>query len=91
VVGADMSEPKLHGRPDKIFVSVDESTRKSTLSFQPSDSGEPYQYEDDLDGQRALDGANAIIARYPGCSISGPHFHAARPPRARPRPRRPAP
>lgn len=85
-----MSEPKLHARPEKIFVSVDESTGVSTLSFQPADSGEPFQYDDDGDGQRALDGARLIAERFGGCSISGPHFHAARPPRARPRPRRPA-
>ncbi|MBS1122629.1 MAG: hypothetical protein H6Q90_4857 [Deltaproteobacteria bacterium] len=83
-------EPKLRGRPEKIFVSVDESTARSTLSFAPPDSGDPFQYDDDKSGTRAMKDANAIIAKYPGCTIHGPHFHAARPPRARPRPRKPA-
>ena len=83
-------EPKLRGRPEKIFISVDESTGRSTLSFQPPDSGEPFQYDDDKSGNRALEDAKTIVTKYPGCTISGPHFHAARPARARPRPRKPA-
>ncbi len=81
---------KLRGRPEKIFVSVDESTAKSTLSFAPPDSGDPVQYDDDKSGTRAMKDAQGVIAKYPGCTIHGPHFHAARPPRARPRPRKPA-
>ncbi|MEO8705838.1 MAG: hypothetical protein ABI867_37755 [Kofleriaceae bacterium] len=85
-----MTEPKVRTRPDKIFISVDESSGRSTLSFQPADSGEPFQYDDDKTGQRALDDAKTISTRYPGVAISGPHFHAARPARARVRPRKPA-
>jgi hypothetical protein len=84
------AEPKLRGRPEKIFVSVDESTARSTLSFAPPDAGEPFQYDDDKSGTKAMKDAQSIVAKYPGCSIHGPHFHAARPPRARPRPRKPA-
>lgn len=83
-----MTEPKVRTRPDKVFISIDESTGRSTLSFQPTDSGEPFQYDDDKAGKRALEGAQAITARYPGCTISGPHFHAARPAKVRLRPRR---
>lgn len=85
-----MTEPKLHGCPERVFVSVDERTGRSTLSFHPAATGDPFQYDDDHDGARALAGAQQIVSRYPGCTVSGPHFHAARPPRARPRPRRPA-
>jgi hypothetical protein len=79
--------PRLRGRPDRIFVSVDESTGRSTVSFAPSEAGEPVQYEDDKAGTRAMKAAQSISAKYPGSTIHGPHFHAARPPRARPRPR----
>jgi hypothetical protein len=79
----------LRGRPERIFVSVDESTGRSTLSFQPTDIGAPVQHEDDHKGVRAMADAKAIIERYPGCTVHGPHFHAARPtgrmkPRRRP-------
>jgi hypothetical protein len=85
-----MPAPKVLGRPERIFISVDESTTKSTLSFQPADAGEPFQYDDDSDGKRALADATTILAKFPGCVISGPHFHAARPPKARLRPRKSA-
>lgn len=85
-----MSKPTLRGRPEKIFVSVDESTAKSTLSFQPADAGDPFQYTDDVKGTRAMADAVAISAKHAGCTISGPHFHAARPPKARIRPRKSA-
>jgi len=84
------TEPKVRTRPDRIFISVDESTSCSTLSFQPPDAGEPFKYDDDKTGKRALASATAIIAKYPGCIVSGPHFHAARPAKARIRPRKPA-
>ena len=71
--------PKLRGRPEKIFVSVDESTGKSTVSFQPPDVGSPLQHEDDKKGEVAMKEAKSIAEKYPGCTIHGPHFHAARP------------
>ena len=76
-------------RPDRIFVSVDESTSRSTVSFAPADAGDPIQYDDDKAGTRAMTQAKAISAKYPGSTIHGPHFHAARPARARVRPRKP--
>jgi hypothetical protein len=78
-----MEPTRLRGTPDRIFISVDESTGKSTLSFFPADVGPPTQHDDDKDGQLALKDAKAIIARYPTCTIHGPHFHAARPAKAR--------
>jgi hypothetical protein len=82
-----MSAARLRGRPERIFVSVDESTGRSTLSFAPPDTGDPVLHEDDKTGARALADAQEILARYPGATIHGPHFHAARPPN-RPRARR---
>jgi len=81
-------QPRITGRPEKIFVSVDASTRRSTISFAPADAGVPFQRDDDADGGQAMRDAQAIVARYPGATIHGPHFHAARSARARPR-RRP--
>jgi hypothetical protein len=69
----------LRGRPERIFVSVDESTGKSTISFQPTEVGAPVQHEDDKTGSTAMTEARAISAKYPGCTVHGPHFHAARP------------
>ena len=80
--------PRLRGRPDRIFVSVDESTGRSTISFAPAEAGDPIQHEDDKSGARAMKDAQALCSRYPGATIHGPHFHAARPPRARVRARR---
>ena len=78
----------LRGRPEKIFVSVDESTGRSTLSFQPNDVGGPMQHDDDHKGTRAMADAKAIVDKYPGCTVHGPHFHAARPAgKSRPRKR----
>jgi hypothetical protein len=77
----------LRGRPEKIFVSVDESTGRSTLSFQPNDVGGPMQHDDDHKGTRAMADAKAIVDKYPGCTVHGPHFHAARP-AGKSRPRR---
>ena len=81
---------RLHGRPQRIFVSVDESTGKSTISFQPSDVGSPVQHEDDKTGSTAMREARAISEQYPGCTVHGPHFHAARPAGSKWRRRRPA-
>ena len=69
----------LRGRPERVFVSVDESTGKSTVSFHPADVGSPLQHEDDKKGETAMTEARAIAAKYPGCTVHGPHFHAARP------------
>jgi hypothetical protein len=80
--------PRLRGRPDRIFVSVDESTGRSTISFAPPEAGDPIVHEDDKSGARAMKDAQALSSRYPGTTIHGPHFHAARPPRARVRSRR---
>jgi hypothetical protein len=84
-----MERPSLRGSPDRIFISVDESTGISTVSFFPADVGAPFQRSDDRDGALALADAKAILARYPSCTIHGPHFHAARPARAKPRKRGP--
>jgi hypothetical protein len=81
---------RLKGRPERIFVSVDESTGRSTISFQPADAGDVIQYDDDKSGKLAMRDAQSISGRYPGSTVHGPHFHAARPPRARIRPRKPA-
>jgi hypothetical protein len=80
---------RLMGRPDKIFVSVDESTGKSTISFQPAEVGSPVQHEDDKTGSTAMREARSISEKYPGCTVHGPHFHAARPPGGRWKRRRP--
>lgn len=79
----------LRGKPEKIFISVDESSGRSTLSFMPPDVGTPIQYTDDKSGTAATKDAQAIAAKHPGCQISGPHFHAARPEKARIRKRPP--
>jgi len=80
---------RLKSRPDRIFISVDESTGRSTVSFMPATAGEPLQYDDDKTGARALREARALSESYPGATVSGPHYHGPRPPRARPRPRKP--
>ena len=81
-------QPRVLGRPERIFVSVDASTGRSTISFAPADAGSPFQRDGDADGARAMRDAQAILAKYPGATIHGPHFHAAPTGRARPR-RRP--
>jgi hypothetical protein len=83
------SDIRLKSRPDRIFVSVDESTGRSIISFAPSEAGEPIAYEDDKAGSRAMQDAKALCERYPGATIHGPHYHAARPAKARVRPRKP--
>jgi len=77
--------PRLRGTPERIFISVDESTGRSTISFAPPDVGTPFQYQDDREGVRAMKDAAALSARYPGCTVHGPHFHAAPTGRSRPR------
>ena len=77
-------QPRMFGRPERIFVSVDSSTGRSTISFAPADAGTPFQREGDADGSHAMRDAQAIVACYPGATIHGPHFHAA-PTRNRPR------
>lgn len=73
------SAPRLRMRPDRIFVSVDESSGRSTISFLPSDVGLPILHEGDRTGERAMTDAEAISKTYPGATVHGPHFHAARP------------
>lgn len=70
-------QPRVSGRPERIFVSVDASTGRSTISFAPPDSGTPFQRDGDADGAHAMRDAKAILAKYPGATIHGPHFHAA--------------
>ena len=69
---------RLTGAPEKIFVSVDESTGRSTLSFAPADVAAPIQFENDPRGELALTQAREIAAAYPGSAVVGPHYHAAR-------------
>lgn len=75
-----MLNRRLNARPDRIFISVNESTGRSTISFAPSDVGTPIVHEDDHAGAHAMRDAKTISESYPGCTIHGPHFHAARPP-----------
>ena len=82
-------EARMKSRPDKIFVSVDESTGRSVTSFQPQDAGDPVAYEDDKAGTRAMKTAQTIVDKYPGTPVHGPHFHAARPANARVRRKNP--
>jgi hypothetical protein len=70
-------QPRVSTRPDRIFVSVDASNGRSTISFAPPEAGAPFQRDDDADGALAMRDAQAILARYPGATIHGPHFHAA--------------
>lgn len=76
-------EARMKMRPDKIFVSVDESTGRSIISFQPQDAGDAITYDDDKTGSRAMKAAQGIVEKYSGVPIHGPHFHAARPANAR--------
>jgi hypothetical protein len=76
-------EARMKMRPDKIFVSVDESTGRSVISFQPQEAGDSIGIDDDKAGSRAMKVAQDIVNKYPGSTIHGPHFHAARPANAR--------
>ena len=80
---------RLQGRPERVFVSVDESTGRSTISFQPATVGGPVQHDDDKTGTIAMQEARSISEKFPGCTVHGPHFHTARPPGARWKRRRP--
>jgi hypothetical protein len=73
--------PAVHwrSRPERVFVSVDSSTKRSTISFQPTDAADPYQCEDDASGVTAMREASAIAASFAGCTVHGPFFHDARP------------
>lgn len=78
---AGVSGPtRLKTRPERIFISVDQSTGRSTISFAPPDAGDPILHEGDSTGAAAMRDAKAIVETYPGSSIHGPFFHAARPP-----------
>ncbi len=72
-------------------MSVDESTGRATISFQPPDAGEPVTVDDDKTGVRAMTEARAIATKYPPSTVHGPHFHAARPVKAKVRPRKAPP
>jgi hypothetical protein len=78
-----MSKPQLKSRPERIFVSVDQSVGRSTISFAPADCGAPIVHEGDSTGALAMRDAKAIADSYPGSSIHGPHFHTARPANAK--------
>jgi hypothetical protein len=71
---------RFAGRPERVFISIDERTGRSTLSFAPAGVGTPVIYEADERGQQATLAARAIVAKYAGCVIVGPHFHTSRPP-----------
>lgn len=71
---------QMSTRPDRIFVSVDESTGRSTISFSPAAAAAPILHEGDAKGSLAMRDAKAISDKYPGCTVHGPHFHTARPP-----------
>jgi hypothetical protein len=79
-LAAGKNPPRLHGRAERIFVSVDESTGRSTISFQPASVGAPILHEDDRTGAVAVREAKAISEAHPGSTVHGPHFHGARPP-----------
>jgi hypothetical protein len=81
--------PKLASAPERVFISVDSSTGRSTVSYAPATVGEPLTREDDPRGEHALQTAQAIIAAYPSCAITGPHFFESA--KGRPRRRGPGP
>ena len=80
------SLPPLRGAPARVFVSLDESTSRSTLSFAPAEVGAPVSYDDDPGATQAMATARAIVGANPGCALVGPHVHASA--RGRPRLRR---
>ena len=53
--------PTLASSPEKVFISVDSSTGRSTLSFAPAGAGEPLTIEGDPRGEGALRTAEAIV------------------------------
>ncbi len=80
----DDSAIRFAGRPERVFISVDERTGRSTLSFAPAGVGTPVICEADASGQQAMLTARTIAAKYAGCVIVGPHFHTSRLPGSRP-------
>jgi hypothetical protein len=80
----------LTGPPDRVFVSVDARTGRSTISFFPAEVGAPYQFDTDPNGATAMAEAKVIAAKYPGCTVDGPHFHTSKEGGARRPRRRPA-
>jgi hypothetical protein len=70
---------RWRGRPERVFISVDQSTGRSTISFQPVDACDPVLTENDVTGAEASREAAAIAAGFAGCTVHGPYFHAARP------------
>jgi hypothetical protein len=76
--------PTLASAPERVFISVDSSTGRSTLSYAPASAGTPVTRDDDPKGEHALGVANAIVGAYPNCAITGPHFFES----AKGRPRR---
>lgn len=79
---------RLTGVPLRVFVSVDETTGLSTISFAPPDAGEPFQFTDDPSGEQAMAEAQTIAGAHNGCTVDGPHFHASKPGGPKPRFRR---
>ena len=79
VLAAGKTTSRVHGRVERIFVSVDRSTGRSTISFQPADAGKPILHEDDRTGAVAMREAKTIADDHPGSTVHGPHFHEARP------------
>jgi hypothetical protein len=80
--------PRLSSAPERVFVSVDESTGRSTVSFAPADVGPPIVTENDGSGDVALRTAREIAAAHTGCTVLGPHYFASANSRRRPRGRR---
>lgn len=80
-----MDLPSLTGSPSRVFVSVDETTGRATVSFFPTDIGTPIALDDDKGAERALALARAIAGKHPGCTVDGPHFHASKPGGPKPR------
>jgi hypothetical protein len=81
---------RLRGSPGGVFVSVDQTSGRSAISFLPAEVGDPILNEDDRTGAAAMALARDIVAAHPGCVIHGPHFHAGVAARKR-MVRRPAP
>jgi hypothetical protein len=71
---------RLSTRPERIFISIDKSTGRSTISFAPTDAGPPIVHDSDETGALAMRDATAISKTYPGSTIHGPYFHEAPPP-----------
>lgn len=82
----DAHLPQFSSAPERVFVSVDESTARSTVSFFPSGAAAPIQQDGDGRGDLALSVARSVVAAFPTCTIAGPHFHASA--TARPKSRR---